>query len=380
MKNEERVAPSDVMLMAIEVSTQKWLVGCTNGSAERRYELRAWDVPGVLDAVNSGLHELGYPAHAAVRCCYEASRDGFSIHRMLEEHGISNWVLDPASIEVDRRRRRRKTDRIDLKKLLALHVRHAYYGQEDGWRWARVPSVAAEAAMRPQREHECLQRERTMHVNRVRSLLALHGTRCRDVRTLDPAALCDWHGQPLPFEFQEQIARELERLRLADQQVREVEKCQRQRLTARATATDEIAWRLYQFRAIGLQGALTLATEFFGWRAFKTVKEVSGLSGFCGTPYSSGEMWHDQGISKAGNRRVRRIMIQLAWMWLIWQPASALSVWYHQRTAQGGARARRRMIVALARKLLVALWKHAEYGIVPDGAVMKTMRGRMQAA
>ena len=380
MNTHDRVEPSDVMLMAIEVSAHKWLVGFTNDSRQLQHEVRAWDVPGLLAGVARARHELGYAPDAEARCCYEAGRDGFSIHRMLEAHGIRNWVLDPASIEVERRRRRRKTDRIDLKKLLALHVRHAFYGQTEGWHWVHVPSIEAEAEMRPQREHETVQGERTRHVNRIRSLLALKGTCVRGVRGIDPAALRDWNGQPLPVTFQQQITRELERLELLDRQVRDIEAEQRRRMRAQATRTDEIAWRLYQLRAIGLQVALVLATEFFSWRAFKNTGEVSGLSGFCGTPYSSGEMWHDQGISKAGNRHVRRVMIQVAWLWLIWQRHSALTRWFHERTAQGGARARRRMIVALARKLLVALWMYSEHGIVPDGAVMKGMRGGMLAA
>lgn len=380
MKTDVRVAPSAVMLMAIEVSEKNWLVGFSNGTQRHRRDVRAWDVAGLLQAVEQARQKLGYAPQAAVRCCYEASRDGFSIHRMLEHHGIHNTVLDPASIEVDRRRRRSKTDRIDVDKLLRLHERHAYYGQHDGWRWARVPSTAAEAAMRPQRERHCLQRERTMHVNRIRALLALHGVRCGNVRRIDPAALRDWAGQPFAAEYQAQLTRELERLRLADQQLRAVEAGQRARLMARATPTDDMAWRLYLLRGIGLQGATTLAAEYFGWRAFTNRKQVGGLSGLCGSPYSSGESWREQGISKAGNRRVRTLLIQLAWLWIDWQPTSALTIWYQQRTAQGGARERRRMIVALARTLLVALWKYLEYGIVPDGAVMKSVRGRRLVA
>lgn len=337
-------------------------------------------MPKLCAAVEDARRQLGYPAHAPVPCCYEASRDGFSIHRMLEGRGISITVLGPASVEVSRRRRRRKTDQIDLKKLLALHVRHAYYGQEDGWRWARVPSIAAEAAMRLQHEHECLQRERMMHVNRIRSLLALQGTRCGNVRRIEPAAQRAWNGEPLPAEFQAHLVRELARLQLADKQLREVETEQHKRLTARATPTDEIAWKLYEWRGIGVQGALTLATEFFGWRDFKNVKELSALAGFYGTPCGSGEMWHDQGISKAGNHRVRRIIVQLAWMRLLWQLGSALSQWFCQRTAQGGQRARRCVIAALANKLLKALWKYSTHRIVLHGAIKKAMRGRIAAA
>jgi transposase len=300
--------------------------------------------------------------------CYEAGRDGFWLHRWLLTQGIVNLVVDPASIEVERRRRKRKTDRIDLLKLLNRLVRHAW--GEKVWRVVHVPSEQDEDGRRLHRERGRLVCERGQHLARIRALLATQGLCPGKV----DAALFEhsrrWDGARLPEQLRRELGREFERLKLIQAQIKAVE-AEVTKAADEATPAAEAVRQLRRLKAIGMVGAQILGHEFFGWRKFTNGRQVGALAGLTGTPHQSGSMDHEQGISKAGNHRIRGVMCELAWLWLRYQPDSALSQWYLRRFGTGPSRLRRIGIVALARKLLVALWRFVDQGVVPEGAALR---------
>ncbi len=249
-----------------------------------------------------------------------------------------------------------------------------YWGGERGlWSVVRVPSVEEEDARRGHREMERLKKERTIHRNRLRSLLVTQGIRLEPGRDFPKRLerLSLWNSRPLPPELKGELEREYSRLKLVEEQLRLLEKTRAQRLEqGRAQSLRRVA-QLMLLRAMGPSSAWVLVQEFFGWRRFRNRRELASLAGLTGTPYDSGASRRNQGISKAGNRRVRTMMIELAWLWLRYQPDSALSRWFRERFAGGGSRMRRVGIVALARRLLIALWRYLEEGLVPEGAELK---------
>jgi transposase len=305
-------------------------------------------------------------ADAPVRSCYEAGRDGFWLHRWLTDQGIVNLVVDPASIEVNRRARRAKTDRLDSDKLLSMLMRY-YGGERRVWAIARIPTPEQEDERRVHRELERLRQERTAHSNRIRSLLVLHNLR---VERIGGRAWAHWWaqqaGQLLPG-LQAEIEREFERLSLVARQIRTLEVQQERQVRSGAQPAIAVLSRL---AGIGTGSAWTLVKELFGWRQFHNRREVAGCLGLAPTPYSSGTSEVEQGISKAGNKRARWLMVELAWSWLRFQPASQLSQWFNERF-EGGKRMRRIGIVALARRLSIALWRYLEQGEIPLGATLK---------
>jgi transposase len=324
----------------------------------------------VLKAVASAKAKFKLAQDTATLSCYEAGRDGFWIHRALTAAGLANVVVDAASIEVDRRRRRAKTDRLDAEKLLQQLVRHDERG--DRLRVVRVPTPGEEDARRPGRELERLKNERKQHSARIGALLALHGMASVKLTAGFAKLLAVMQGPygPLPSQLRAELTREAERLQLVRAQIRELERS-RTKALVQDTKAARMATSLMLLNAVGVNTATVLAYEFFSWREFKNGKQVGASAGMTGVPYDSGGTEREQGISKAGNRRVRALAIELAWMWLRHQPGSRLSRWYMERFARGSSRARRVGIVALARKLLVALWRYVDQGIVPDGALMK---------
>jgi transposase len=300
--------------------------------------------------------------------CYEAGRDGFHLHRELGSWGIENLVVDAGSIERQVRRRRVKTDRIDGEKLLRLLMRHDQ-DDEKVWSVVRIPSVVAEDRRQINRELKTLQEEANQHRNRVRSLLVLHGLRLKLDRHFE-----SWLGsvgQSLPPMLRRRVEREWERLKLVENQYREVSRERRQLIKEGQDPAYEQSRRLMQLKGIGIEGGWVLVMELFSWRGFSNRKQVGGLLGLTPTPRQSGSMDQEQGIDKAGIARVRTLMVELAWCWLRHQPQSALSLWYQKRFGSGSSRQRRVGIVALARKLLIALWRYLDQGIVPEGARFK---------
>jgi transposase len=352
--------------LAIECGRKEWKLALGDGKAERQVTIRAGDVKGLGQHLGRAKERFGLPADARVYSCYEAGRDGFWIHRMLTGLGVSNVVVDPASIEVQRRGKRVKTDRLDARKLLTMLRRYWVYEERKTWRVLHIPDEDQEDARRPSRERERLTKERTGHRARIRSLLALHG-RHDGKLPASAAEARDWKGAALPVGVAAELDRELERLRMVEAQIR--------RIDGEWKATDKSpsmakAKKLARVKGVGTQTGWRLAHEFL-WRSFRNRREVGAASGLVGCPYDSGESRVEQGISKAGNARVRATMTELAWRWLMFQPQSALARWYQRRFGAGSGRMRRIGIVALARKLLVALWKYVEFDEVPAEAIVK---------
>nr|WP_245644025.1 IS110 family transposase [Paraburkholderia oxyphila] len=306
-------------------------------------------------------------ADAPARSCYEAGRYGFWLHRWLAVHGITNLVVDSASIEVTRRARRVKTDRLDADKLLSMLMRY-YGGERRVWAVARIPTPEQEDERRLYRELERLRQERTAHSNRIRSLLVLHNLR---VERIGGRAWARWwaeHATQLWPGLRAEIERESEGLSLVATQIRTLETLQEQQVRNGVQPAIAVLARL---AGIGTGGAWTLVKEPLGWRQFNNRREVAGCLGLAPTPYSSGTSEVEQGISKAGNKPARWLMVELAWSWLRFQPASQLSLWFNQRLAGGGKRLRRIGIIALARRFAIALWRYLQYGEIPFGVTLK---------
>jgi transposase len=362
-----------VLYMAMELSDKHWKLVFSDGGEKRRHEtMEAGHRIELVEAIKKAKEKFGLSPEAGVVSCYEAGRDGFWLHRYLVSLGIENQVVDSSSIETNRRKRRVKTDRIDGVKLLTMLMR--YWGGERGlWSVVRVPSVEDEEARRLHRELASLQKERTRHRNRIRGLLVAQGLRLEPDRDFLKRleALTLWDGSPLPPELKDELEREYQRLSLIEAQRRALEKTRKRWLGQADTARLQRVVQLMSLRAIGPNCAWLLVMEFFAWRGFRNRRQLGACAGLTGTPYDSGGSQRDQGISKAGNRRVRTMMIEIAWLWLRYQPSSKLSRWFRERFAGGGARMRRVGIVALARRLLVALWRYLEEGVLPEGAELK---------
>jgi transposase len=284
-------------------------------------------------------------------------------------------VVDSSSIEVKRRKRRAKSDRLDVQKLLSMLLRHLG-GEKKVWSIVQVPSVEAEDRRQLHREMLTLKGERTEHVNRIKGLLASQGLAAavndRFLTTL--AELRLWDGSVVPADMQQRLLREFVRWQLVQEQIEVLEKERGQRVQHGQEACHDKVRRLQQLRGVGINSAWLFTMEFFGWRQIKNRRQLGALAGLVPTPYQSSDSEHEQGISKAGNRRLRAMAIELAWCWLRYQPGSELSLWYARRFSKGNARARKIGIVAVARKLLVALWNYLETGEVPAGAELKGVR------
>jgi transposase len=358
------------LYVAFELSRKEWKLAMTSGFGVAPWlrTVASGDWRGVERAVVQGRARFGLSAATRVVSCYEAGRDGFWIHRALVQRGISNHVVDSASIEVNRRARRAKTDRLDALKLVMMLVRFCL-GERDVWREVHVPSVVAEAARQVSRERTALTQEQTRLTNQLKGVLATWGTTLPRRRASGWwTTVRDWAGAPLPVEVQARLARAEARWALLEEQIAALED---QQQAAVATAAPTSALRqLVQLKGIATTSASVLLDEGLVWRAFRNRRQIGGLLGFAPTPYGSGEMEREQGISRAGNKRLQAISIQLAWNWVRWQPLSALTQWYREEFGKG-TRARRIGIVAVARKLVIALWRYVTTGVLPAGAILK---------
>ena len=353
--------------MAIEVSNKKWRLAFSDGSHEREVTILARQPELLIRQIQRAKEKFNLPADTPVYSCYEAGRDGFWIHRMLVSKGVNNIVVDPASIEVSRRMRRTKTDRLDAGKLRQMLIRHWAHGEKKIWSVLHVPNEEQEAARRSHREAERLKKEKRQHMTRIKALLALHGLTPRTAK-VDPQKMRDWKGEELRASWSEEIKREQERLAMVEEQLAVLEKVRGDALKDPRTKEQRQAAQLAKLKGLGQETAWNLSYEFFGWRDFKNRRQVGSAAGMTGCPYSSGDSNREQGISKAGNKRVRVWMTELGWRWLKWQPRSVLSKWFEARFGASGKRQRRVGIVALGRKLLVELWKYLETGQAPEGA------------
>jgi transposase len=364
---------SQTLFLSLELSKATWRVTCSigPGGAPRERRIAAGSTAAFVAELAHAKRRFGLPADAPVRSCYEAGRDGFWVHRWLTQLGVDNVVVDSSSIEVSRRARRVKTDRIDGRKLLTLLLRVAG-GERGVWKVVHVPSEAAEDRRHLARALRAVKSDRTRVINRVRSLLATQGvTVAGSVLRFDVTRVRDWQDQPLLPGLQRRLAREREQLTQLTTQLRSFEVAQRAAVRRSSEIAAAQARRLRQLNGVGWNAAWLYASEIFSWRGIRNGRELGALAGLVAAPYESGVTRTTAGITKAGNRQWRAMAVELAWGWLRYQPTSALTRWYLARFHAGGPRARRIGIVALARKLLIALWRYVEHGVLPEGAHLK---------
>jgi transposase len=362
------------LFVAFELSEKTWRLGFTTGHGQKPRErsVPARDHQRVLDEIVQAKHRLGLAETAPVVSCYEAGREGFWLHRLLLAQGITNHVVDSSAIEVSRRQRRAKSDGLDVRKLLSMLMRYEQ-GERKVWHVIKVPSMEAEDQRHLHRDLETLKQERASTTTRIKGLLSSYGIRVTSMTKLPEQldALRLWDGSPIPPGLRRRVLRVYAHHTFLSEQIAEVEAQRRAQLQTSSDASIDKVRQLMQLKGIGINGSWLLVMEFFGWRELKHRREVGGLAGLTPTPYQSGESAREQGMTKSGNRHVRWMTTELAWSWLRYQPESALSVWFRERFGGGGKRLRRIGIVAVARKLLIALWRFLEKGVLPEGAVLK---------
>jgi transposase len=363
------------LYLAFELSYKQWTLGFTTGYGQkpRIRTIVAGDLEGLQKEIRLAKKRFGLLETAQVLSCYEAGRDGFWIHRYLVKEGIKNLIVDSSSIEVKRRSRRAKTDRMDAEKLLNMLIRYDH-GDKKVWSVVRVPSVEAEDNRHLHRDLATMKKDRTRHINRIKGLLAGHGVRMpvKGDFLYRLKAVRKWDGTSVPSGLQARLKREYDRLQFVRRQIKELEA---ERIEAIRTSTRldvEQVRQLLRLNGIGLNSSWLYVMEFFAWRKFRNRREVGALAGLTSTPSQSGDSYQEQGISKSGNRHIRAITIEIAWGWLRYQPESKLTRWYEERFGHGSSRVRRIGIVALSRKLLIELWRYLETGVIPEGAVLKT--------
>ena len=367
------------LLLALDLGNKKWKLGFTvggPGSPPRIRTMPARDLRCLNNEIVAAKRRFGLQDEAPVMSCYEAGRDGFWLHRALTFIGATNLVVDSASIDRNSRARQVKSDRLDTEALLNKLCRHAA-GERGVWSVINVPEAEDEDRRLLHRELFTIRREHARAVNRIKGLLALYGIGFggRGLPRVMPlqAELRMWNNVPISSAAYARCAREWSRLTLVRREIKVLVNERRALLDADDPndPTLPMVRKLMALRAVGEVSAWIYTTEFFAWRQFRNRRQVGAAAGLCSTLRSSGDMRRDGGISKAGNRFLRALAVELAWSWLRYQPQSALAIWYRARFGSGNTRVRRIGIVALARKLLIALWRYLETGVVPEGAMLK---------
>jgi len=363
------------LYMAFELSQTKWMLGFTIGFGQRPRlrTIAARDVAAVQNEIHLARERFGLGEEVPVISCYEAGRDGFWLHRYLASIRVANLVVDSASIEVNRRAKQAKTDKLDLGKLLTMLMRYQA-GEKKVWHVVHVPRPEVEDHRHLHRELADLKEQRTQHINRIKGYLSNQGI-CLEVTGDFPEVLEHlrmWNAEPLPAGLRARLLCEYQRFQLVQQQVKALEAERREMVQHGTQPEMEQVRQLLRLRGIGINCAWLYVMEFFCWRAFRNRREVGALAGLTPMPHRSGEEDHELGISKVGNRHIRAMAIEIAWGWLRYQPDSELSRWYQRRFGNGSKRLHKIGIVALARKLLIAIWRYLEFGTVPTGAVLKT--------
>ena len=376
-----------VLAVSLELASKSWKVGLDDGrrKAPAVHGVDHAEPEGRLEEAIAVIEKVkkkwGLAPGVRVVVVYEAGQDGFWIQRALSERGYEALVVDPASIPVERKARRAKTDRLDAIRLV-LALRAWLRGERDRMKVVRVPAVEAEGQRHLVRDRGTLQKEIGQHRDRMRKLLRTVGCWASiegDLRgRLERGEVQGYGGSALPAALQERLVRECVRLKLVEEQLAKLEK------TLPAQLPEAVRQRmvqLMQLKAVGPVGAQRLLLELF-WRQFNNRREVGACVGLVPQPYDSGESRVDQGISKAGNRRVRALLIEMAWMWLRWQPHSELAHWFAQRTRGSGSnkRSKRIAIVAVARRLAILLWRYLKHGVLPEGVQLKPAKVTLKAA
>jgi len=372
---DNNTAVGSVLYMAMELSHQKWKLGFSNSEKIRVRTIDARDWVALKAEIQLAKTKLHCSAEGRVMSCYEAGRDGFWIHRALVAESIENHVLDSASIEVSRRKRKVKTDKVDAVALLKLLIRFAN-GEKTALHCIRIPTVEDEDQRRLTRERDRLIKERGAHSARIKSLLIAHGISLDNISDLPKLLLkmtAPIIGYDIPMDLKAELKREYQRYVLVDNQTKELERLQIDRAKAQGIPAMQNIQHLRSLKGVGWQSSWILTMEFFNWRKFRNAKQLASCAGLTPTPYDSGSSIREQGISKAGNKRIRKLMVELSWLWLRYQPNSQLSKWFEKRFGSGGSRMRRIGIVAVARKLLISLWRYLETGAIPEGAVLKVI-------
>lgn len=370
-RTTESTAALATLYLAFELGSTRWTLGFTDAPAQRPRirTIAAGDLHALEQELLSAKARFGLALETPVRSCYEAGRDGFWLHRWLVAQGVANLVVDSSSIEVNRKARRAKTDRLDVRKLLALLLRWIA-GERKAWSVVHIPSPTAENDRQLTREMESVRNDRTRVRNRIHGLLATQGIRLSIDRHFATAlaTVQTGDGRPFPPALRERLVREWAHLQILDGRLATLETVRDERIAHGTDRVAQVARRLLTMRGLGEASAATFSAELFGTRTFHNRREVGALTGLVPVPFRSDQRVQDQGISKAGRGSLRGLAIQIAWGWVRWQPDSALTQWFARRFAPAGKRARRIGIVALARKLMIALWRYVEQGVVPEGA------------
>lgn len=363
-----------VLYLALELGAVKWHLRFSDTHRQRNRVIEARDLAGLLKEIEVAKEKLHLPGGTLVVSCFEAGRDGHWLHRALCAHGVHSLEVASTSIKVNQQGKHCKTDRLDLRALLR-QLCHYAQGEREALQVVHVPREEDEDDLRPDRELRRLKGERNRHTNRLGSTLIRFGIRLERVGGAGWAervsALRDWADKPLPPNTQCELVRENERLERVHSQIKELESQRDQQIAqGQGKKLDQVR-QLMALRSLGPVNSCSLVMEFFGWRQFRNARQIGALAGMVGTPYQSGQSAREQGISKAGNPRVRAMAIELAWLWVRLQPNSRRSRWFERRFAHGSKRMRKIGIVGVARHLLIDLWRYLENGVVPEGAELK---------
>lgn len=376
-RNTKNTQLPRILYLAFELALDHWKLAFATEQGEkiRIRTISARDLQALEREVGLARTTFNLPELSPVVSCYEAGRDGFWLHRHLESENFTNYVVDPASVETSRRGKKVKTDRIDVRKHLTMLIRFDT-GEPAVWNVCHVPSVEDEDARHLHRELANRLAERTCHINRIKSFLITQGIRLQAIPKdfLERLEFMHLHdGSPLPAGLVDRLIHEYESWELADRQVKRLEQRQKKAIRSEESPSMDQVRQLMTLCTVGRQTAWISVREFFGWRTFKNRRQVGALAGYAPVPHQSGQEDRNWGISKAGNRSIRSLYVELAWRWIRLQPESEITHWFNERFAKGNSRVRKIGIVAVARKLLIAMWHFLEHGVVPEGAEMKEM-------
>jgi len=370
-------ASANTLHCALELSKKSWLLAIQFPDREQPslYPIAGGDAEKLMAKLTQARDRWAKTSGALpmITLCYEVGYDAFWLARFLKARGVECLVIDPGSLQVSRRGRRVKTDRVDVKTLLRTLIAWCR-GERHVWSLVRIPSIDEEDLRRSHRERSRLVRERTAHINRIKGLLFAQGIRDIKVKsrykTLAVDELVTGDGHRLPPRLAGEIAREIRRLATVQAQIAEIER-ERDAAPTTCEATEGKRDLLSQLKSIGPAISAFLSREVY-YRQFANQRQVGSFLGLTPSPYDSGEEERCQGISRAGSGHARAVMIETAWLWIKHQPKSALTRWFVERTAGQSKRVRKIMIVAVARKLAIALWRYVELGLVPQGAIINS--------
>lgn len=371
-RKEAPVAP--VLYMGIEIGERQWKLGFSIGMGQRPRirVVPSHDLERLAAEIRAAKARFKVAEDAPVLSCYEAGRDGFWPHRALIRMGVQNIVVDSSSIEVNRRARRAKSDKLDVVKLGEQLIRY-HAGETRVWSVVRVPTPAQEDQRQMQRELMTTRRDHSRLVVRIKSLMVTQGVKVGPRGTVPEhlPSLRMWNGEPLPERLLARLGREVAKAQVLAQQIHDLESQRKHLLKSASDPAVGLVRKLLKIRGIGPETAWLLAMELFSWRKFNNGRELGAFVGLCPTPHQSGTIRHELGITKAGNRHVRALLVEIAWGWVQHQPQSALARWYAERYASAGPAQRKKGIIAVARKLLIALWHYLEHEQPIEGALLK---------